>query len=249
MPVRVSAVALPRGLLRFPSRSRNSTIVALATTVLSLLVGIFAAYAIVRLNLGKNLIARGLIFSYLVPRAPIHPALRADLQGRPAQYAGGPDPSLSHVHRALHHLACNQVFSDGAGRWRRRPWSMAAPGSCQDGPCPSRCRPSSSPRSFPSPLWNEFPVCADLTSNPVSGPVTVGLTSTVAEEALLGGDDGRLLSHRHSPGCVVPAGAALMRGLTAGSGEGIAARSRNGQKRRSQRTRGKRRRVRQRQAT
>ncbi|HEY6553887.1 MAG TPA: carbohydrate ABC transporter permease, partial [Vicinamibacteria bacterium] len=34
----------------FPEYFRNSTIVALATTVLSLLVGIFAAYAIVRLD-------------------------------------------------------------------------------------------------------------------------------------------------------------------------------------------------------
>ena len=52
----------------FPEFFWNSTLVALATTVLSLVVGIFAAYAIVRLDFrGKNLIARSLIFSYLVP--------------------------------------------------------------------------------------------------------------------------------------------------------------------------------------
>jgi multiple sugar transport system permease protein len=47
---------------------RNSTIIAVATTVTSLVVGCLGAYAIARLRFpGRALIARGLVFTYLVP--------------------------------------------------------------------------------------------------------------------------------------------------------------------------------------
>jgi len=46
----------------------NSAIVAVGTTALSIVVGIFAAYAIARLNFkGTGAVAQGLVFSYLVP--------------------------------------------------------------------------------------------------------------------------------------------------------------------------------------
>src|SRR5262245_61177911 len=47
---------------------RNSTIIAVATTVLSLVLGCLGAYALARLRFpGRGAIARGLVFTYLVP--------------------------------------------------------------------------------------------------------------------------------------------------------------------------------------
>src|SRR2546428_8814214 len=49
---------------------RNSTIIAVSTTVLSLVFGCLGAYALARLRFpGRKLIARGLVFPYLVPPA------------------------------------------------------------------------------------------------------------------------------------------------------------------------------------
>jgi len=49
---------------------RNSTIIAVGTTVLSLVFGCLGAYALARLRFpGRKLIARGLVFTYLVPPA------------------------------------------------------------------------------------------------------------------------------------------------------------------------------------
>ena len=47
---------------------KNSTIIAVATTALSLVLGCLGAYALARLRFpGRGLIARGLVFTYLVP--------------------------------------------------------------------------------------------------------------------------------------------------------------------------------------
>jgi multiple sugar transport system permease protein len=49
---------------------RNSTIIAVGTTVASLVFGTLGAYALARLRFpGRKVIARGLVFSYLVPPA------------------------------------------------------------------------------------------------------------------------------------------------------------------------------------
>ena len=49
---------------------RNSTIIAVATTVTSLVFGCLGAYALARLRFrGRTLIARGLVFTYLIPPA------------------------------------------------------------------------------------------------------------------------------------------------------------------------------------
>jgi multiple sugar transport system permease protein len=49
---------------------RNSTIIAVATTVTSLVFGCLGAYALARLRFrGRSLIARGLVFTYLIPPA------------------------------------------------------------------------------------------------------------------------------------------------------------------------------------
>src|SRR2546428_7003832 len=54
----------------FTKYVRNSTIIACSTTILSLGFGCLGAYAPARLRFpGRNLIARGLVFTYLVPRA------------------------------------------------------------------------------------------------------------------------------------------------------------------------------------
>src|SRR5262249_40072996 len=52
----------------FAKYLRNSTIVAVSTTVASLVFGSLGAYALARLRFpGRSIIARGLIFTYLVP--------------------------------------------------------------------------------------------------------------------------------------------------------------------------------------
>ncbi len=52
----------------FPVFLKNSAIVAFSTTLVSVLVGAMAGYAISRLNFkGRNVVARALIYSYLVP--------------------------------------------------------------------------------------------------------------------------------------------------------------------------------------
>jgi ABC-type glycerol-3-phosphate transport system permease component len=52
----------------FAKYLRNSAIVSVATTLVSLALGSLGAYAIARLRFpGRNVIARGLIFTYLVP--------------------------------------------------------------------------------------------------------------------------------------------------------------------------------------
>ena len=49
---------------------RNSTIIAVSTTVASLVLGCLGAYALARLRFrGRTFIARGLIFTYLVPQS------------------------------------------------------------------------------------------------------------------------------------------------------------------------------------
>jgi multiple sugar transport system permease protein len=47
---------------------RNSVVVAVGSTVLSMVIAVLGAYAIARLNFpGRTLLARGLVFTYLVP--------------------------------------------------------------------------------------------------------------------------------------------------------------------------------------
>jgi ABC-type glycerol-3-phosphate transport system permease component len=54
----------------FPIYMRNSILVALVTTAISIFVSAFAAYSIVRIRFrGKAVVSRGIIFSYLIPPA------------------------------------------------------------------------------------------------------------------------------------------------------------------------------------
>src|SRR5918994_1578908 len=47
---------------------RNSVVVAVGSTILSMIIAVLGAYAIARLNFpGRALLARGLVFTYLVP--------------------------------------------------------------------------------------------------------------------------------------------------------------------------------------
>jgi ABC-type glycerol-3-phosphate transport system permease component len=55
---------------RFPLFVRNSAIVALATTAISITIGTLAAYAITRMNFrGRATVARAIVASYLLPPA------------------------------------------------------------------------------------------------------------------------------------------------------------------------------------
>ena len=55
---------------RFPSFVLNSVIVSVAATVLSVLIGTLAAYAITRMQFrGRSLVARGVVAAYLLPPA------------------------------------------------------------------------------------------------------------------------------------------------------------------------------------
>jgi ABC-type nitrate/sulfonate/bicarbonate transport system permease component len=239
----------------FPEFFRNSAIVALATTVLSLLVGIFAAYAIVRLDFrGKNLIARGLIFSYLVPPVLLFIPLFELI------FKVG----LLNTREGL--ILAYLTFTVPFTTWLLMGYFRTVPVALEEAALVDGCTrlmalfriilPLSMPAIvvtalFSFTLLERVPVCADLyLESGIPDRHRRAHLHGGRGRVLLGGDDGCLLSHRHSPGRVVPAGAALgCPGVDGGSGEGIAARSRNGQKRRSQRTRGKRRRVRQRQVT
>lgn len=61
---------------------RNSMIVALATTLLSLLLSSLAAYAIARLKFrGRGLVARGMVYMYLVPQSMLFIPLFAIMVG------------------------------------------------------------------------------------------------------------------------------------------------------------------------
>ena len=47
---------------------RNSVVVAVGSTILSMIIAVLGAYAIARLNFpGRAMLARGLVFTYLVP--------------------------------------------------------------------------------------------------------------------------------------------------------------------------------------
>lgn len=57
-----------RASARFSTWLRNTVVVALAVTTLSIVLGAFGAYAVTRLRFaGRGIMARGLVFTYLVP--------------------------------------------------------------------------------------------------------------------------------------------------------------------------------------
>ncbi len=176
----------------FPKFFWNSTVVALLTTVCSLIVGILAAYAIVRLDFrGKNLIARGLICSYLVPPVLLFIPLfemiyRIDLLNTRSGLV-------------FAYLTFTVPFTT----WLLMGYFRTVPVALEEAALVDGCTrltalfriilPLSTPAIVVTALfsftlsWNEFLYALTFTSNPVSQTVTVGLTSTVAEDVFFWG--------------------------------------------------------------
>jgi multiple sugar transport system permease protein len=176
----------------FPEFFRNSAIVAICTTILSLIVGIFAAYAIVRLDFrGKNLLARGLIFSYLVPPVLLFIPLfelifKLNLLNTPQGLI-------------LAYLTFTVPFTT----WLLMGYFRTVPVALEEAALVDGCTrltallrvtlPLSAPAIVVTALfsftlsWNEFLYALTFTSNPASQTVTVGLTSTVAEDVFFWG--------------------------------------------------------------
>ncbi|HEX9015599.1 MAG TPA: carbohydrate ABC transporter permease [Chloroflexota bacterium] len=177
---------------RFPDFFRNSAVVAVSTTVLSLAVGILAAYAIVRLDFkGKNLLARGLIFSYLVPPVLLFIPLfelvfKLDmlntLQGLVVAYL---------------------TFTVPFTTWLLMGYFRTVPVDLEEAAMVDGCNrfsallritiPLSAPAIVVTALfsftlsWNEFLYALTFTSDAASKTVTVGLASTVAEDVFFWG--------------------------------------------------------------
>ncbi len=176
----------------FPEFFRNSAIVALVTTLLSLAVGIFAAYAIVRLDFrGKHLIARALIFSYLVPPVLLFIPLFELI------FKFGILNTLQGL--ILAYLTFTVPFTT----WLLMGYFRTVPVALEEAALVDGCTrltallrvtlPLSAPAIVVTALfsftlsWNEFLYALTFTSNPVSQTVTVGLTSTVAEDVFFWG--------------------------------------------------------------
>ncbi|HWT81173.1 MAG TPA: carbohydrate ABC transporter permease [Candidatus Acidoferrum sp.] len=176
----------------FPEFFRNSAVVAIGTTILSLAVGIFAAYAIVRLDFrGKKLLARGLIFSYLVPPVLLFiPLFELIFKLNLLNTKGG---------LILAYLTFTVPFTT----WLLMGYFRTVPVALEEAALVDGCTrltalfrvtlPLSAPAIVVTALfsftlsWNEFLYALTFTSNPASQTVTVGLTSTVAEDVFFWG--------------------------------------------------------------
>ena len=176
----------------FPEYFRNSAIVAICTTILSLAVGIFAAYAIVRLDFrGKNLLARGLIFSYLVPPVLLFIPLFELIFKL----------DLLNTRQGL--ILAYLTFTVPFTTWLLMGYFRTVPIALEEAALVDGCTrltalfrvtlPLSTPAIVVTALfsftlsWNEFLYALTFTSNPVSQTVTVGLTTTVAEDVFFWG--------------------------------------------------------------
>jgi len=176
----------------FPEYFRNSAIIAVCTTILSLAVGIFAAYAIVRLDFrGKNLLARGLIFSYLVPPVLLFIPLFELIFKL----------NLLNTRQGL--ILDYLTFTVPFTTWLLMGYFRTVPIALEEAALVDGCTrltalfrvtlPLSTPAIVVTALfsftlsWNEFLYALTFTSNPVSQTVTVGLTTTVAEDVFFWG--------------------------------------------------------------
>lgn len=177
---------------RFPEYFRNSTIVAVVTTVLSLFVGILAAYAIVRLDFrGKNLLARGLIFSYLVPPVLLFIPL--------FEIVFWFDMLNTLQGLILAYLTFTVPFTT----WLLMGYFRTVPVDLEEAALVDGCTrlmaliriilPLSAPALVVTALfsftlsWNEFLYALTFTSDAASKTVTVGLASAVAEDVFFWG--------------------------------------------------------------
>ncbi len=176
----------------FPAFFRNSAVVAVSTTLLSLVVGILAAYAIVRLDFkGKNLLARGLIFSYLVPPVLLFIPL--------FEIVFWFDMLNTLQGLILAYLTFTVPFTT----WLLMGYFRTVPVDLEEAALVDGCNrvvaliriilPLSAPALVVTALfsftlsWNEFLYALTFTSDAASQTVTVGLASAVAEDVFFWG--------------------------------------------------------------
>lgn len=176
----------------FPAFFRNSAVVAVSTTVLSLVVGILAAYAIVRLDFkGKNLLARGLIFSYLVPPVLLFIPLFELVY------------KLDLLNTLQGLIVAYLTFTVPFTTWLLMGYFRTVPRELEEAALVDGCNrltaliriilPLSAPALVVTALfsftlsWNEFLYALTFTSNANSMTVTVGLASAVAEDVFFWG--------------------------------------------------------------
>jgi multiple sugar transport system permease protein len=176
----------------FPEFFWNSAVVAVATTAVSLVVGILAAYAIVRLDFrGKHVIARGLIFSYLIPPVLLFIPLFELIFKL----------DLLNTHAGL--IVAYLTFTVPFTTWLLMGYFRTIPVALEEAALVDGCTrfaalfriilPLSAPAIVVTALfsftlsWNELLYALTFTSNPASQTVTVGLTSTVAEDVFFWG--------------------------------------------------------------
>jgi hypothetical protein len=111
---------------------RNSVVVALATTLLTVSCASLAAYAIARLGFpGRKLLARGMIYTYLVPRRPGAREDRCDLRSlcQASRLSGAPE---STARQSLDPFCGRRVpvafhILPGARFLEQHPWAAVAP--------------------------------------------------------------------------------------------------------------------------
>ena len=211
----------------YGSWMRNSTMVSVAATLLSIILGSFGAYAITRLRFtGRSVIARGLVFTYLLPGlAAVHPAV-PDRRGPRAQQlglqpdAGLPDFTLPFCTWMLMSYFRNipieleeAALIDGCGRLGvlfRIVLPLAAPALvvvCLF--------------SFTN-AWNEFLYALVFTNSRESRTVTVGLTLMQGEDVFYWGKmmAGALLTALPPVIMYTLAQRLVIRGLTVGGVKG-----------------------------
>jgi len=112
---------------------KNSMLVALSTTFLTVLCASLAAYAIARLDFpGRKILARGMIYTYLVPQSLLFIPLFAIMVH---QQPHRPYPCSSGLHHPVLYLAADGLFyldSERARRCRLGGWLHAPWRSVQD---------------------------------------------------------------------------------------------------------------------
>ena len=129
----------------FTNALRNSAIIAGSVTVLSLLIGSFAGYALARLHLPFKFLILAIVLS--ISTFPADRDRRADLRAvdrhRPLQHLPRPDPAVARLRAApdrLHHGLVLPRHPAGAGGGRAGRRGDAHAGVPQSHRCPRRTR-------------------------------------------------------------------------------------------------------------
>jgi ABC-type glycerol-3-phosphate transport system permease component len=171
---------------------RNSTIIAVSTTLASLVFGTLGAYALARLRFpGRALIARGLVFTYLVPPALLFIPLFAVMSAL----------RLVDTHEGL--ILAYLGFSVPFCTWLLVGYFRSVPLELEEAALVDGCTRLGSlvrvilPMSLPAlavvaffsftQSWNEFLYALVFTNSLATRTVTVGLTQMLGEDVFYWG--------------------------------------------------------------